>query len=90
MSSLMLVIHSLKHSAQVGINLECIVEVLHKWKYVVEFCRALVICFVIVVGKMQKIPKLLQTCNTQILEQTFVFLRICLESKVLYNLCKQN
>jgi hypothetical protein len=69
-SSLMLVIHSLKHSAQVGINLECILEVLYKWKYVVEFCRALVIYFVIVVGKLQKIPKLLQTCNTQILEQT--------------------
>jgi hypothetical protein len=51
-----------------------------KWKFVTKFCRALLICFVIVVGQMQKISLLFQTCNSQVLEQIFIFLRIRLES----------
>ena len=83
--SFLLVIFPLKHSAPGGINLECIVDVWYKWKYVIEFCRALVICFVVAVGKMKKISKLFQSCNTQILEQIFIFLRILLESELLRN-----
>jgi hypothetical protein len=81
----LLVILPLKHSAPAVINLGCIVEVRCKWKYVTKFCRALIVFFVIVVCKMHKISKLFQTCNTQVLEQIFIFLRIRLERELLYN-----